>query len=158
MPETDPLTGHPRVHCPECGWHYPPGTVAVGGELLDPVVESGGQSAHPRHCSRSESPWRSGQAQGLAQFIPHSFANKKATQSVSTEPRRMGSQVRDVDGHVWVRNREMWVCTAPVGTTYLETRTRSDGTIVRRMQTITRVGRLRWHNLLDYGPLEMVEK
>lgn len=75
MPEnqTNPLTDSPGIHCTECGWRYPPGTLAIDGEILDPVVESGGQSAHPRHCPRSESPWRSGQAQGLFQNIPGTF-------------------------------------------------------------------------------------
>lgn len=45
------------IICPECGYLYPPGTIAIPGEgILDSVVEAGGQSTHPEHCSRSERP------------------------------------------------------------------------------------------------------
>lgn len=43
------------VVCPECGFTYPPGSVLSLGEgVLDAVVEAGGQSLHPKQCSRSE--------------------------------------------------------------------------------------------------------
>ncbi|WP_150116665.1 hypothetical protein [Williamsia herbipolensis] len=63
----------PRITCPDCGYVYPVGTVALGGEVLDPVVESGGRSSHPAHCERSEAPRTGGSSQGLYQQIPSTW-------------------------------------------------------------------------------------
>lgn len=63
------------------------------------------------------------------------------------EPRSAGSKVIDVDGHVWIRRRKMWVCQARVGTSYVDART-------NRRQVIERVGRLPWFALVSQaGPL-----
>lgn len=52
--------GVPRVIC-DCGYLYPPGaSIGGSGEVLDPIVESGGRSAHPASCVRSEAPARTG--------------------------------------------------------------------------------------------------
>ena len=60
------------VVCPECSYKYPPGTVIVAGEgVLDPLVESGGRSGHPEHCSRSES--RRSPSLGMFQQSPSQF-------------------------------------------------------------------------------------
>lgn len=42
--------------CPDCGYTYPPGSLATADGVLDAVVESGGRSTHPAHCPRSEAP------------------------------------------------------------------------------------------------------
>lgn len=40
------------ISCPGCGHHYPHGTIVLGGEILDPIAESGG----PIHrCAGGES-------------------------------------------------------------------------------------------------------
>jgi len=67
------------------------------------------------------------------------------------EPLRMYARVRDIDGHEWVRKRTMWVCTAPVGLRYFSKKH-------RRMEEITRVGRLPWSQLqYESGPVEIVD-
>jgi hypothetical protein len=69
---------------------------------------------------------------------------------INEEPREMGSIVRDADGHTWRRLRKMWVCEAPVGTSYVEART-------NRHLTIKQVGRLPWYALVrEAGPLTLV--
>lgn len=56
----------PVISCPECGHHYPPGTIVLGGEILDPIAESGG----PIHrCSGVSH----GESLGLFQQVPGSF-------------------------------------------------------------------------------------
>lgn len=39
--------------CPDCGYTYPPGSIATDEGVLDTIVESGGRSSHPAHCPRS---------------------------------------------------------------------------------------------------------
>ncbi|MFV8227452.1 hypothetical protein [Mycolicibacterium fortuitum] len=39
--------------CPDCGYTYPPGSIATEAGVLDPIVESGGRSSHTAHCRRS---------------------------------------------------------------------------------------------------------
>lgn len=60
------------VVCPNCGYEYPPGTVVVGGEILDPIVESGGQTGHWIRCERSAA-FRPDTSVGLFQGLPSSF-------------------------------------------------------------------------------------
>ena len=67
----------PMITCPDCGYVYPPGTIALGGEILDPVVESGGQSGRPAHCDRSEAPHLGGPSQGLYQQLPGTWPRQQ---------------------------------------------------------------------------------
>lgn len=62
------------IQCPECGYQYPPGTHSSPAGILDPIVEIGGHSTHPAHCSRSESPLRTdGGATGYFQQMPSTW-------------------------------------------------------------------------------------
>lgn len=67
------------------------------------------------------------------------------------EPLRMGARVRDRDGLEWVRKRTRWVCTAPVGHRYYDTRR-------HRYAVVEQVGRLPWHGLQTLeGPVTVVD-
>jgi len=62
--------------------------------------------------------------------------------SITEEPRKRGTRVRDREGDVWRRGNTRWSCEAPV-----------DG--VR----VLRAGRLPWYALVSqYGPLTLVEE
>lgn len=57
-----------RVHCSECGYTFPVGTVRLAnGVILDPVVEAGGVDEHP--CVRDAERC----SEGLWQQMPGTF-------------------------------------------------------------------------------------
>lgn len=61
-----------EVLCPDCGYTYPPGSVILAGQVIDPVVESGGRSLHPPQCQRSTAQGV-GSSRGLLQHPRSTF-------------------------------------------------------------------------------------
>lgn len=89
------MTRHQGVTCPSCGYKYPPGSVATPAGVLDPVVESGGQSAHPAHCELSEAPMPLPHV-GIPQFMPSTWPSPSDEYTHFSE--RLGGRAITLEG------------------------------------------------------------